>query len=512
MPTIKIGTTTKRVNSTSQTFTGTSLSCVLKEPCSMQNPVFQVQGLSKAALYNYASFENRYYWVDDVTYLTNNIQEVSCHLDPLATFKTAIGATSGFTVYGGTTTWSKKIDDDRVQADMQNLYVTPAVTIVDAFKSGVTFSKSGSIIMRYACCGSGSVEQGIHTVAMTLNEFKNCLTDLTQVFLNILPNLIGLNFNDLMHEINEFYAKVWGALAGSGSWTDNILAVFYVPIDISTFAAHAISSGTNIIIGNVTVQLGGTAYELDSSGVYLEHADTVTIPWRQEAIDYPFLRRPRFNALQAQILGQYQAIDTTDLCDQDTLGWYSCINLATGTWSAKVTEERGDTKEILATFGGSMAIDLMGLVSGMGRIDEVQTAGVGNLLQSGLSSTIPIIGGTVGGIAKAVCSTGYNPSAPSGGIGGNGTEVFLLEPGTTTSLGKFILTDVQYIPRMGMTKYADFCNEYGHPCGQYTKVSDHTGFVQMSGASVGNGTGGIGGSEANKTLINQYLNSGLYYE
>ena len=60
MPTITIGNTSKKINSTSQSFSGTQLSCRLKNPTSLHDPVFEVQGLTDGAMYNYDSYGSRY--------------------------------------------------------------------------------------------------------------------------------------------------------------------------------------------------------------------------------------------------------------------------------------------------------------------------------------------------------------------------------------------------------------------------------------------------------------------
>ena len=60
MPQLQIGTTTKRVNSTSQQFSlSYAYDVKLKEPCSMQSPVFLLEGLAKGTFYNYAKFEDK---------------------------------------------------------------------------------------------------------------------------------------------------------------------------------------------------------------------------------------------------------------------------------------------------------------------------------------------------------------------------------------------------------------------------------------------------------------------
>ena len=82
MPTLQIGSISKKINSTKQTFTSSySYDCKLKDDCSMQSPVFLVQNLTKGNLYNFAKFEGRYYYVDDIIYRTDDIQEVHEQMD-----------------------------------------------------------------------------------------------------------------------------------------------------------------------------------------------------------------------------------------------------------------------------------------------------------------------------------------------------------------------------------------------------------------------------------------------
>ena len=145
MPTITIGNTSKKINSTSQSFSGTQLSCRLKNPTSLHDPVFEVQGLTDGSMYNYASYGSRYYWVDDVIQVTNTISEVHCHLDPLATFKSAITGTSALVIYGDSTNWSKLIDDTRLQPEMR--YATE--TIANANMFGLDTSSAGCVAMTF---------------------------------------------------------------------------------------------------------------------------------------------------------------------------------------------------------------------------------------------------------------------------------------------------------------------------------------------------------------------------
>lgn len=84
----------KRINSTKQPSGGTVVSCTLKEPTSVMNPVFLLTNYSLA--YNYIQWGARYYFVNDIVVVHNNLAEFHCTTDVLATFKSDIGSSSEF--------------------------------------------------------------------------------------------------------------------------------------------------------------------------------------------------------------------------------------------------------------------------------------------------------------------------------------------------------------------------------------------------------------------------------
>lgn len=109
MLTIKIGKISKHVNSTKQTYTtiGTHEVC-LKEGCTIEEPVFLLKSTisySKLSRCNYlewlpdteesANQFNNYYWITGRKLVHNNLIEISCKRDPLATFKASITGYTG---------------------------------------------------------------------------------------------------------------------------------------------------------------------------------------------------------------------------------------------------------------------------------------------------------------------------------------------------------------------------------------------------------------------------------
>ena len=128
---VSFGATSKRINSTSQTYTtyASNVDVILKDPCSSQTPVFRVTRSAfgnNPLTFNYAQWGSWYYWVDDIVYLTNDIIEIHCHLDPLATYKTAITGSYGLVIYGDSAHHNEYADDTRFYPEKLYHSQTPA--------------------------------------------------------------------------------------------------------------------------------------------------------------------------------------------------------------------------------------------------------------------------------------------------------------------------------------------------------------------------------------------------
>ena len=85
----------KKPNSTKQPLgSGTTVSAVFKENTSVLNPHFIVKSYNLA--YNYVKWGSRYYFVDDIIMLSDNMAEYVCSSDVLATFKSEIISSSQY--------------------------------------------------------------------------------------------------------------------------------------------------------------------------------------------------------------------------------------------------------------------------------------------------------------------------------------------------------------------------------------------------------------------------------
>lgn len=87
----------KRSNSTKlPTGNGTVVEVNLKAPTSLIKPIFIIDGVNET--YNYCKFEGRYYWIDDIIILSNNLMELHCSVDVLATYRSQILASTQYVV------------------------------------------------------------------------------------------------------------------------------------------------------------------------------------------------------------------------------------------------------------------------------------------------------------------------------------------------------------------------------------------------------------------------------
>ena len=93
---VNFSTFSKRENSTKQASTGVTKSCLLKDPCSVLNPVLRVN-ITNPTAYNYAYIADfgRYYYVDWISE-TADIWEAHLRVDAMASWKSYIIAQSHY--------------------------------------------------------------------------------------------------------------------------------------------------------------------------------------------------------------------------------------------------------------------------------------------------------------------------------------------------------------------------------------------------------------------------------
>ena len=119
---ITLYTFSKRENSTKQPTGGVDVEVVLKEDTSIYTPSFQLMSIN-AINYNYCKWNDKYYYINDIKYIGNSIYLIDCAIDVLATFKTEIGNTNAFILYG-TKNFDVGITDNRLSSNPEVIRTT----------------------------------------------------------------------------------------------------------------------------------------------------------------------------------------------------------------------------------------------------------------------------------------------------------------------------------------------------------------------------------------------------
>lgn len=541
MSSVTIGMTTKGINSTSRIMSGgVSLDCRLKEPCSLHDPVFIVKGLSKSYNnYNFATWRGRYYYVSDIVFLTNDIQEVHCHLDPLATFKGAIDDTNALVKYGDSAHWNKEVDDIRFFPEVEDDTFSNSATCGIAWNLSV-----GTVVVRVMDCATS--HPGIKTYAMTLSNFGDMLCDLSGSTIDsVISGEIG-SISELTSSVGQDLAAFFSSIGGTGSWRDNLLSAIYIPIGYSAADGYAGfgTPVTEIKVGMYPVQVNA---RLINANVI--KSTQVNLPWNWvgEAMNLPFLRNERWCTAQIITPTGYSQLPIPLMRDDFEIDVRFCINMSTGEWSMRLMED--GKSETLGTFSGNCGADLMSMVgSGANAF-----AAAGNMISNlggkaigmMLAQSTPVATTTVtdnsistasqyagplgvgsestrvgngstsvtqhyanpSGIFNSLPDSGVYAQSMSGSMAGGMTSFGVL--GAIAGTMQVCILSLKTWKFNDVDNYEAYCDEYGYPCNAYLKLSSVSGYCQCAGAFVRDIPGA---TLSDISTINSYLNAGIVLE
>ena len=160
----------KKNNSTKQpTGSGTDFTCTLKEPTSIINPVFIFETSNDT--YNYIKWGSRYYFVNDVIMTHNNYTEYHCTIDPMATWKTNIGAMSEYVLR------SASAHDGNIIDTMYPSKTDPTVsiTLLDTLSDGYIPALGNGFYVVGVIGTAGASSNAIQYYAISAATFRSLL-------------------------------------------------------------------------------------------------------------------------------------------------------------------------------------------------------------------------------------------------------------------------------------------------------------------------------------------------
>ena len=514
MATVSFGSLSKRRNSTKQPATLSDQRTVtLKEACSQDRPVFICTGNNFN--YNYCMWDSKYYFIDEIISLKNNLIEIHCILDPLATYKSEILASTQFVSYSSQLgdTW---LADTRIPVK-KNATVAKSVSTMNFLFTDAGFYVL-SAVGENGCETYGLDRSMINNLIQNVNYWKQqdkAAADNEIVSPAVYPsttqsddihdltNELGQSIANLGTQLNATIAHLGLSMVQTGilgnAYTDApscVRSCIWVPFFASFFVTGA---------GGNTIHLG--AYDTGVAAMPCKATPesrtvTVNIPWqyndwRRCICEEVYLYLPMVGLV---------SIPSDEIVNESQISV---------TWSATATDgciaylvEAGD--QVIGTFGANCAVNYpigFSQQASAGEVYQSYLAGAEKMISTGVSaaSSLNPAGWVTGaaGIAMEGVNTLYDVADTAltrhnsciGGIGG-GAGV-----GLDLDLKCFTVAHPTNIAP------ADMKDTMGLPTMKPMSLATLTGFCQCSNAHV----------EAPATAgeldaIDYYLNSGFFIE
>lgn len=447
----------KRINSTKQPTGGTNITTVrLKEPCSVERPVFEMATIPTTA--NYIKWGNNYYYVTGITYQTNSIVEVACELDVLATFKSNITATKAFIEYSQYN-YNANILDPRISNQYSTTQSIATVSI-----TGLT-SAAGSYLL--SCVSSRG-------------------TAVTYICNSTALQLLGIEISSTISDtLADNFVKRFGSLY------DCVLGCVWVPFDYNW-----IPSTSTIKLGSYDTGIAcGEIWPLfNYSSTY-----SISIPWIHNSTDNIcrrcnekitlYLPGYGITELSASALNYAASLNIVIYYDRTGSMVYK-VSTPNGGFSALYNVNVGVQVPVTRFTQSVRGMFAQGQASNYEKLPERMTEGVTGKINSWIAD----ISGRLTNIGSIQASTG-------GDAGGAGAADLHYNPTI-----KVINTSFTYCEDQ-----ADMADRYGRPYFAVNTISNmlssNKGYVKTNGASVD-----IPGFEDEKDKVSGFLNGGVFIE
>ena len=450
----------KRRNSTKQPTGGTTAVVVFKDGCSTENPVFLINGVDLAV--NYVGFNGGYYFVDDIVLGNNNIYELHCSIDVLASWKSLIGSYNTF-IERSDSAYDNMINDRLLSSTQQ-------ITNSSVGTTSVGLDSDGCYIFRTIGCDSNG-NTGLFIYATNDLEvvgeiYNNTAYGVTQSIIDQIVQGLGMSALDTSQYLQS---------------------VMWVPYALNDLTG---SSTNEIVLGFYQADVTGRGVKQLS----ITHKGTST-PLVMPTNAYSDFRagNPQFSVYNLYLPG----VGTVGLdslhASRGTVSISIDVDLISG--AVAYVLKHVNSGCIIATFTGQLGVNIP-LVS-----TAVNSAGA-----------VESFAGTAATVAAAVASENYFGAAAAAVSGTVSTVNTLTSAqgslnGYTGNIGfakrqhQVLCSVVNYGSKTFPASVA------GRPLYEYRAINTLSGYVKCGAASID-----IPGAAPNKDAVNAYLNSGFYYE
>lgn len=453
--------TNKKTNSTKVPDGGVTLNSVtLKNGCDILKPVFMLSSDD-----NYfkdtiteIGFQGKYYFVTDIKSVRNNLWELSCEIDVLATYKAEIIANKCLVEFDETT--NTTIVDSRLPIKTTVSRAGNIVSMRDIMREGGTYL--------LGVTGKGSVDTFAFTDITTINAILDSVNDWADgLYASLDPSDIPGIVDSIVITGKQMVTQ--------GNAINNIRSCIWIPWSITTGVAVK-----DVTLGNY--ETGYTGYSITRRTA--DHVYSVKIPWQFN----DWRNKSPYTSIYLYIpFVGYIHYSSDELIGVDSLTIQFSIDRITGAISAVV--KTGEY--IIGTYGGNSGIVIP---IGSSNINASQT--VGSIVGAG---TALVMGNWLGGasLVGSALTSMATPLSTTIGSFGNGSGATQPE-----AIACYVYAhDIPDAPN----SYAPII---GTPTYKVKELSSLTGFVKTGNASVS--VNGATFTEIN--MINGLLNGGVYIE
>ena len=455
----------KRKNSTKQPSSGTSLTVVLKEGTSVEKPVFLISGDHFDICYIKA-FGSHYYFVDDIKSVRNGLTEVSCSMDPMATFKSTIGGYEAFV--------------ERAASDYDAWLPDPSCSMLPYLETDETSLASG---LNSVGCFAVSV---LNTIGSGTGFTTTYLMDVTN--LRALANYCNTDWGSLITDplaIVEWMQAVFLKTANS------VIDCIWLPIDYSTVSSLPNTSSETVEVGVDQIP-SCTGYRL--TGVCVKQISLIGLSFPTPVYYNDFRIYAPYTLYKLYVPG-YGMID---IVKQDfPLGIQIEMDIDMSTGDTMVYLETGTN--LVATLHYNIGVSCP-----VGKVGSDVTGTAVGIIQSRANLVSADVSGNkyadvsrleaaASGVNAFSTFAGVTPSV-SGSKGGRA----IIQHGLNFVLTQFCHHTI--VP-------SDYGPTNGYMLMQKRTISALSGYIKCINASVP-----ISGMQQDRDTINNYLNSGFYYE
>lgn len=475
---IYFGRFAKRKNSTlrpaDSVFTET-IPVVLKDGTSDRSPVFLLNYPNADFDYNYCRWGSWYYFVDDITYQRNNLVQVSCTMDVLATFKSEILQTRAFVAYSSVSggAW---LPDRRIPVKADCTVKTSSVA--------APFWRSGGYYILSTVGQSGAVAYYIG-----LGGLKTLITNIQTENTTLLQAVQALDFSTVENALSSLTTGlVQTGLAGNGfeNAPACIRSCHWIPFSI----------GEGSIEGTQEIYLGSYATGVTASVISARPVTgsvSVSIPWQ-----YSDWRRAYCEDLYLYLpLVGMVNLSSDSLTQASSISVNYSYTLTDGV----ICYEVRSGGEIIGTFGGSCQSSYpigVNQKTSMGDVAQSLIGGVGNTVTGALTGGSPILSAVTGAVTTAydVANTALttHPSCIGGIGGGAGAginhNIVCYSVAHSTSCEPSEMASVMGVPTMKPLTLTD--------CTGYTECINAHAAITASGDII--------------NAIDSFINSGFFIE